>query len=656
MIARLFRNKRVNTVPSNSANGKNDSDVYQDVVDSIVNISNFSMAMLAIVQQVGDEEHLVVRAFAAKSGLFAQMVLEYGQRITNKNLIGNYVVMDKETEKINKAVAAIRNSLSYEIVDHLYDLFAPRVNHHTADLIQKFARVNKMITIPFRNREGKLVGNMYAGTEAKQITQTQIQQLIGLSHMATIAVENTLLQYQTQRTSGREDVLKEIMLQMMSASLSEQRLTQTIVDSVVERLGFRASMLSLVRQHGDIRILPVVSYQFDGALGRMIERAEQLAGIQLKGAWVEVNAEVAKTNIGVRAILEELPAQRTPNLSDLFSPVINPAMSNTLQRMFGIKALVTVPLRTKEGKLRGNLYAGTERSEISDVEIEELQTFALAASTAIENMQHVRETRRMGLLASNPGNVMHKLNGILSSTQYDLNTLQVEFEQSGQKAVADQLETTREEIIRAIVMIQGLHRRMVQMEDESQIVDVHEAIDRALETLSDFNYVIPDEIKVKKQYTSQATFILAEREQLSEVFRVLIKNACEAMGTSGLLTLKTEKPKVGTSDQSMIQVTVLDTGHGIPATIRSSIFDAKTSTKTNGLGYGLWSARLTIEWFEGKIVCESLTQAEIDAQPTLRGSTPFTKFIVTLPTIDISKRQRMQQSDPARMRGVSHDL
>ncbi|NER08570.1 MAG: GHKL domain-containing protein, partial [Okeania sp. SIO3C4] len=83
----------------------------------------------------------------------------------------------------------------------------------------------------------------------------------------------------------------------------------------------------------------------------------------------------------------------------------------------------------------------------------------------------------------------------------------------------------------------------------------------------------------------------------------LVHNAIQAMESGGTLTIATRKQENG------IQVSIQDTGAGIPPELQSKIFDAFFTTKSagEGSGLGLHICQKIINKHQGKI--------EVDSKP-----------------------------------------
>jgi two-component system NtrC family sensor kinase len=129
-----------------------------------------------------------------------------------------------------------------------------------------------------------------------------------------------------------------------------------------------------------------------------------------------------------------------------------------------------------------------------------------------------------------------------------------------------------------------------------------------------------ENIKIKKQYDPELPFVLADPDQIRQVFLNLINNAGDAISGAGTITITT------TGEGDHVRVTIIDTGRGMTAEQMKKIFDPFYTTKPAGKGTGLGlSVSLSIvKSMGGSIDVQSMPGA---------GSS----FIVSLP-IDIKER------------------
>ncbi|MDN4592521.1 PAS domain-containing sensor histidine kinase [Polycladomyces subterraneus] len=110
--------------------------------------------------------------------------------------------------------------------------------------------------------------------------------------------------------------------------------------------------------------------------------------------------------------------------------------------------------------------------------------------------------------------------------------------------------------------------------------------------------------------------VVADSELLKQVFLNLCKNAIEAMGEGGMLTVRIRLEEA----EQKLAVDVQDTGPGIPAYALDKIFDPFFTTKENGTGLGL-------------PVCQKIIH-EIGGMIRVSSKEWGTVFTVLLPYID----------------------
>jgi PAS domain S-box-containing protein len=112
------------------------------------------------------------------------------------------------------------------------------------------------------------------------------------------------------------------------------------------------------------------------------------------------------------------------------------------------------------------------------------------------------------------------------------------------------------------------------------------------------NVTIPREIHVITKF-SDVPHIFVDPEQIRRVFLNLIQNAVQAMPDGGTLEIR-----ISTVEEA-IQITVKDTGVGIPPEHLPKLFTPLFSTKTKGVGLGLTICKQIVEGHAGKITVQS---------------------------------------------------
>ncbi len=111
---------------------------------------------------------------------------------------------------------------------------------------------------------------------------------------------------------------------------------------------------------------------------------------------------------------------------------------------------------------------------------------------------------------------------------------------------------------------------------------------------------IPEKIQVNV-HPFEEGIVFADPDQIISVFSSIIQNSLQSMPSGGTLDIgfrKLDQPKG-------IEISIEDTGGGIPDEITEKIFDPLFTTKTNGTGLGLSLAKTLMEMHGGVIEVKS---------------------------------------------------
>jgi signal transduction histidine kinase len=109
---------------------------------------------------------------------------------------------------------------------------------------------------------------------------------------------------------------------------------------------------------------------------------------------------------------------------------------------------------------------------------------------------------------------------------------------------------------------------------------------------------IPDTVTITRDFRADATAVTFDRDELRRAIINLVDNACQAMtdadrpgdtGTGGELALSTRM------NGTRVEITIADTGPGIPAEVLPQVLEPLFSTKTFGTGLGLPTVQQIME-------------------------------------------------------------
>ena len=162
--------------------------------------------------------------------------------------------------------------------------------------------------------------------------------------------------------------------------------------------------------------------------------------------------------------------------------------------------------------------------------------------------------------------------------------------------------------------IQRLVERMEHFTDsrplEMDAVNLHDALQM---TRRAAQVGFGDGVTFVENYDPSLPPTSGDRDQLAQAFQNLLKNAAEAVGEGGIITLKTAyRPGVrlaglhGDERQSLpLEVTITDNGPGIPADLAPYIFEPFVTSKASGAGLGLALVSKIIADHGGIIECDT---------------------------------------------------
>jgi signal transduction histidine kinase len=111
---------------------------------------------------------------------------------------------------------------------------------------------------------------------------------------------------------------------------------------------------------------------------------------------------------------------------------------------------------------------------------------------------------------------------------------------------------------------------------------------------------VPGNVRVIRKLDESLPAILADPDQLVQVFGNIIRNAIQAMLEGGRLTVKSKVSRPG-----WVSVSISDTGVGIPPKDQKKLFEPLFTTKAKGIGLGLPVTKILVEGHGGTIEVKS---------------------------------------------------
>jgi two-component system sensor kinase FixL len=227
----------------------------------------------------------------------------------------------------------------------------------------------------------------------------------------------------------------------------------------------------------------------------------------------------------------------------------------------------------------------TERQQ-TEARLQELQA----------ELVHMSRLTAMGEMASA---LAHELNQPLSALANYMKGSRRLLENSSDDNAAvlrDAMDKAAEQAMRAGQIIRRLRDFVARGESERRVEDVK----RLVEEASALALVGAKDkgVQVRFSLAPRADFVLADRVQIQQVLLNLMRNAIEAMEEAPRRELAVGTATVG---DSMIEISVADTGTGISPDIAAQLFQPFVTSKRQGMGVGLSISRTIIEAHGGSI-------------------------------------------------------
>jgi signal transduction histidine kinase len=165
-------------------------------------------------------------------------------------------------------------------------------------------------------------------------------------------------------------------------------------------------------------------------------------------------------------------------------------------------------------------------------------------------------------------------------------------------SAAQQIEIIQEEVARADRVITQIMGYAELSEGRVEKLDVAAELERAIAQV--FPPAVPTEIKIQRQYADYFPPLLMQRNHLAEIFANLLTNARDAINGPGKITIK-----AACLGDYTVEISIRDSGPGIPPDKMTRIFEAYYTTKAKGSGMGLAIVRHNTDLYGGNVSVKS---------------------------------------------------
>jgi signal transduction histidine kinase len=265
-------------------------------------------------------------------------------------------------------------------------------------------------------------------------------------------------------------------------------------------------------------------------------------------------------------------------------------------------SVVLAPSRFTIGFYFGRLYGVIAASIVLTVLLVETTALYALLVRAIATERRERERRLAEMEAmlshlsrvSDLGHVVttliHEVNQPLAAIGNYLSALQRLAAMGDGEKVASTIEKTIGQSERAREIVRRLRdfvaKREIERRPESLAATVEDAVALAQAATG------PTGVAIVTALDPDAATVVIDRLQIEQVLVNLIRNACEAMTTSSRRRLTIASCRIA---DDKIELSIADTGPGLPTELRERLFQPFIGTKAGGMGVGLAICRFIIE-------------------------------------------------------------
>jgi len=251
--------------------------------------------------------------------------------------------------------------------------------------------------------------------------------------------------------------------------------------------------------------------------------------------------------------------------------------------------LTISPLRDAKGRVTHYVGIINDRTERKRVE------------------QHLQQVEKLAALGTLLSGVAHELNNPLFIISGYAQLAREKINQGRYDDLKGDLETIREAAQRASTAVNRFLGIGSRAEARRELCRVDDLVKQALDLLS--NDFVIHQVTVRTQFDPTLPSILADSQDLSQVFLNLFTNASQAMAEAhGRGTLSVSATLIQDQGGPWVEVRVSDDGPGIAPEHLPRIFDPFYTTKPLGrrTGLGLTISQRIVTELGGILTCESV--------------------------------------------------
>jgi nitrogen fixation/metabolism regulation signal transduction histidine kinase len=220
-----------------------------------------------------------------------------------------------------------------------------------------------------------------------------------------------------------------------------------------------------------------------------------------------------------------------------------------------------------------------------------------------ESAEQLAKAEREGAWRTMARQIAHEINNPLTPMKLSVQKLQ---RLHGTEQFDTYFEKAAPMLVSEVDNLAHIAQSFSAFAKQPEVVTTEVDIAQKLSNVITLQRANSEQVPVRYVGPDSGVFVLADREQISQVFVNIIRNAIQAITAEETRTPPRQSPDIivvlnaAWSDNG-IQISISDNGPGIPEDIRPKIFRPNFTTKSTGNGLGLAISKRIVEGSGGTI-------------------------------------------------------
>jgi two-component system, sporulation sensor kinase E len=191
----------------------------------------------------------------------------------------------------------------------------------------------------------------------------------------------------------------------------------------------------------------------------------------------------------------------------------------------------------------------------------------------------IERSDRLAMIGQMAAGTAHEIRNPLTSINGFLQMMRKSLDEAGMEKEKDYTDIMLIEVKRINDLVSEFLLLSKQREIQYKLIDLEQVCAEILPIVENEALLRGVEVIVEKE--SPLPLVMGDSELLKQVFLNVTKNGIEAIGGKGTLTVQIFQT------ENHVEITIRDTGPGIPPYLADKIFEPFFTTKENGTGLGL---------------------------------------------------------------------